>query len=266
MKIRKRIISEVRGHNDKATQTKAIALILFYQMQVLENEAECNSKGLYYWRISNFSYNKFHSLTGLHINTIKTRLRIAERNGWAKRQGKDLVFDSKALKSSHQRNNYTLHQGFKRIIELQDWLLAHIIVNIQEAKEYARDIFGKVANPKDLKEYKRARRIAREKYPDHQEFADNGISYRCLVMNMGVRKTKLKGLLRFAETNGIIYRQRNRKRISESETKVFIGMERHDCLLDYLRQAYGRLVHYFFYGNNAFLCFANTYSLPTGNY
>lgn len=262
MKIRKRIISEVRGHNDKATQTKAIALILFYQMRVLENEAECNSKGLYYWRISNFSYNKFHSLTGLHINTLKTRLRIAERNGWAKRQGKDLVFDSKALKSSHQRNNYTLHQGFKRIIELQDWLLAHIIVNIQEAKEYARDIFGKVANPKDLKEYKRARRIAKEKYPDHQEFADNGISYRCLVMNMGIRKTKLKVLLRFAELKGIIYRHRNTTMVGERETAMFKELERTGFLFDYLKQRYHHIVNWYFYRGHYYLCFPNTYSLP----
>jgi len=111
-----------------------------------------------------------------------------------------------------------------------------------------------------------AKRTARERYPRQDHFADYGISYRCLVMNTGIRRTKLKALLRFAETNGIIYRQRNRKRISKHETALFRQMERHDCLLDYLKQAYGRLLRYFFYGDNAFLCLANTYSLPTGNY
>jgi hypothetical protein len=269
MKIRKSIIASVRGYNDKAEQTKALAMILFYQMRVSENESEHNRHGIRYWQVCDFSYNKIRRVTGLHIATIKKRLRVAECNGWAKRIGKDLIFDRKALRSSHNRNNYTPQNDFTRIVDLQDWLLAHIIVNIQEAKEYAKDIFGKVAAPKNLNEYKKARRVAKERYPNHTEFADNGISYRCLVENTGVRRTKLKGLLRFAETRGIIARKRNRKRISASETLLFKEMERHDCLLDYLKQTYGRLLHYFFYGDNAFLCFANTYSIPSapaGNY
>ena len=42
MRVRKRIISEVRGCNDKAEQTKSLALILFYQMRLLQNESKAN--------------------------------------------------------------------------------------------------------------------------------------------------------------------------------------------------------------------------------
>jgi len=262
MKIRKRIISEVRGCNDKAVLTKALSLVLFYQQRVIEDEHRCNERGLYYWRIRNFSYNKLHLLTGLHINTIRTRLRTLERNGWARRQGNDLVFDSKALRSSHQRNNYTYHKGFGRITELQNWLLAHIIVNIQEAKECAKDIFGRLKNPKDNEELKWAKRTARERYPRQDHFADYGISYRCLVMNTGIRRTKLKGLLRFAERNNIIYRHRNERLVSERETAMFREMERTGYLFDYLKQKYHHIVNHYFYKGSYYLCFPNTYILP----
>lgn len=262
MKIRKSIIAEVRGQNDKAVLTKALSLVLFYQQKVLEDEQGLLERGFHYWRIRNFTYNKVHELTGLHANTIKTRLRTLERNGWARRQGKDLVFDSKALKSSHQRNNYTLHEGFNRITELQDWMLAHIIVHIQEAKECAKDIFGKVTNPKDRNELRRAKRIAKERYPKQDKFADYGISYRCLVMNMGVRRTKLRGVLRFAEQHGIIYRQRNDRPVSERETAMFRELERTGFLFDYLKQKYHHIVKWYYYRNSYHLCFANTYHLP----
>lgn len=263
MKIRKSIIAEVRGQNDKAVLTKALSLVLFYQQKVLEDEQGLLERGFHYWRIRNFSYNKVHELTGLHANTIKTRLRTLERNGWARRQGKDFVFDSKALKSSHQRNNYTLHEGFNRITELQDWLLAHIIVHIQEAKERAKDIFGKATNPKDEDEMKWARRKAKERYPRQDHFADYGISYRCLVMNTGVRKTKIRSLLRFAEANGIIYRHRNTIMVNERETPMFKELERTGFLFNYLKRKYHHIVNWYYHLNSYYLCFANTYYLPT---
>jgi hypothetical protein len=262
MKIRKSIIAEVRGQNDKAVLTKALSLVLFYQQKVLEDEQRCNGKGFHYWRIRNFSYNKVHELTGLHASTIRTRLHTLERNGWARRQGNDIVFDHKAIRSSHQRNNYTFNEGFSKITELQDWLLAHIIVHIQEMKEKAKDIFGKATNPKNDDEMKWARRKARERYPRQDHFADYGISYRCLVMNMGIRHTKLKGLLRFAEQHGIIYRQRNERPVNERETAMFRELERTGFLFDYLKQKYHHIVNYYFYKGAYHLCFANTYHLP----
>ena len=252
----------MRGCNGKAEQTKSLALILFYQIRLLENESEYNRQGLYYWRVRNFSYNKIRKVTGLHIATIRKRMRTAERNGWAKRIGNDIVFDSKALKSSHTRNNYTHDNDFTRITDLQDWLLAHIIVNIQEAKEYAKDIFGKLTDPKDLKELKKARRIAKERYPMNTKFADYGISYRCLVMNMGIRTTKLKGILRMAEQQGIIMRKRNILQVGQTESAYFMELDKYDSLLDYMKQKYRKLVHYYFYKNSCYLCFANTYSIP----
>ena len=262
MRVRKRIISEVRGCNDKAEQTKSLALILFYQMRLLQNESEYNRQGLYYWRVRNFSYNKIRKVTGLHIATIRKRIRTAERNGWIKRVKNDLVFDPKQIKSSHQRNNYILHEGFQKITELQDWLLAHIIVNIQEAKECAKDIFGRLKNPKDIEEYQKMRCIVKERYPKHTEFADYGISYKCLVMNMGVRRTKLKGVLKFAEKHNIIHRVRNIRQVNENETAMFRELERTGYLLNYLKMKYHRLVHYYFHRNSYFLCFPNTYLLP----
>ena len=262
MRVRKRIISEVRGCNDKAEQTKSLALILFYQMRLLQNESEYNRQGLYYWRIRKFSYNKIRRVTGLHIATIRKRIRTAERNGWVKRIGNDIVFNGKALKSSHTRNNYTHHNDFTRIVDLQDWLLAHIIVNIQEAKERAKDIFGKATDPKNEEEMKWARRKARERYPRQDKFADWGISYRCLVMNMGIRRTKLKSLLRFAESNGIIYRHRNTTMVSERETAMFKELERTGFLFNYLKQQYHHIVDWYFHRGHYYLCFPNTYSLP----
>lgn len=263
MKIRKRIISEVRGCNDKAVLTKALSLVLFYRMKVVENESVFSRMGATANGIKGFSYNKVRKVTGLHINTIKTRLRTAERFGIVERHGSDLIIKGKVIKSSHSRNNYTHDNNFTSIIELQDWLLAHIIVNIQEAKEYAKDIFGKIHSPRpnDKKTWNKARRIARERYPFNSDFADNGISYRCLVENLGIRKTKLKSLLRFAEQNGIVQRTRNIRQVEGNEAIYYRQLESMDLLLDHLRQRFGRLMHYFFTKSNVYLCFANTYSI-----
>lgn len=246
--------------------TKALSLLLFFQMKVDGNQSECYANGITHNRISNFSYNKIKRVTGLHIATIKKRLATAERNGWVVRVGNDLMICSKAIKSSHNRNNYTVGNDFKRITDLQDWLLAHIIVNIQEAKEFVKDTFGRLKDPKTLKEYKRARRTAQERYPEHTTYVDNGISYRCLVMNLGVGKTKLKSLLRFAEENDIIHRHRNIQRVGWLESIFYKELDSQDCLIDYLKLKYGRLMHYFFTNKYAYLCFANTYSVHTGTY
>lgn len=259
MKLRKRIITEARRQNEKTRLTKALAMLLFYHIKVDENQVALRAEGITHDRISNFSYNKIRKVTGLHHNTIRTRLQTAINMGWARIQGGNLVIDSKALRSSHLRNNYTIPSGCSDINEVHDLILAHVIVNIQETKDYAKRIFDKLENPKNLKEYKKARRLVREKYPKHTTYVENGLSYRCLTANMGVGTSKLKSVLRTAEEHGIVERKRHLLQLGWKDARILLGMVRNGVGDEYVSMTYGKGVRYFLTRNNAYLCLANTY-------
>lgn len=261
MKIRKTILRDVNGCNDKAMLTKSLAMIILYQMKVSADEKQCRSFGAFANRIANFSYNKIKRLTGLHINTIKKRIKVAKQNGWISFVGNDLVINKKKFKSSHQRNNYTLANEYKNIVELQDVLLSLIIVNTQERKEFVKDIFDKLKSPNNLNEYKKARRFVREKYPQCDSFNDNGISYKYLTTALGIKKTKLGKLIKFAIEKQMIEKKRNIVRYNYEESIYLRQLSEFslDYVSDFFRNKFGRFVKFFFTKHNLYLCFANSY-------
>lgn len=272
MKIRKRIIYGIRKHNTDAALTKALAMILFYQMRVLADQGRNFQNGAYNNRLENFSYNRMRRVTGLHISTIRKRMATAKRMGWARMEQGALVIDCKALKSSHNKNNYGIDNGTGSITELQDMLLSLIIVNVQETKDHARDVFKRLKSPKNLEEYKRARREARERHPGRERYEERGTSYKCLSESMGVGTSKLKSVLRFAEGHGMIRRKRNITRLWGVEAEYVRKLCKLGLIDEYTEAKYGRPVRYFTNIHGVFLCFPNTYSvpsspiLPTGTY
>ena len=261
MKIRKKILSEIRGCNKKAMLTKALSMVLFFQIKVSKEQERFRKEGITCFKIDKFSYNKIRLVTGLHISTIKKRLKVAKEQGWVRTENGNLIIDKKALRSSHIRNNYSLKNDFDKIIELQDTLLSYIIVSIQEAKEFVKGVFDKLNSPKNLKEYKKARRFVQEKYPNKTSFEDKGISYKCLMMNTGIKKTKLSKLIGFAEKKNIFKRQRNTILVDEEETPYLLFLERKHILDDFLFSKFGRLVHYFFTYRGLYICRANSYEI-----
>lgn len=266
MKVRKSIIGRLRKHNGKAEVTKALALVLFYQMRVLSDQSKCNADGMTACRVKDFSYNKLRNITGLHINTIKKRIATALRTGWVVQSGSDLLIDNKRIRSSHGRNNYSIDNGISNIKDLQDYLLAHIVINIQECKDYAKDVFGKLKRPTNLKDYKKARKDARERYPMKDKYSGDGVSYGCIASNAGVCRTKAIQVVLFAERSGLIRRIRRIRQENEKTLQEYRKMERYDILSEYLHNKFGRVVRYFFTQSNLYVCLANSYCLPTGNY
>ena len=129
MKVRKTILREVNGCNDKAMLTKSLALILFYQMRV-----------------------------GMDVNTY-CKMDV-------------------------------LKNDFKKIIELQDTLLSFIIVNTQERKDFVKDVFDKLKSPKTLKEYKKARKFVKEKYPQCDKYTCNDVIVVCDLCNRKIHGIK----------------------------------------------------------------------------
>jgi DNA-binding MarR family transcriptional regulator len=149
--------------------------------------------------VTNYSIYKLHLLTGLHASTLSKRLRTLKQLGFIEYVGKNrehLVIKSM---SSHNKNrNIDISNIiFDDVKTIEKSLLALVVVEIQKRKNFAKQIINTLANPKDVKEYKNAKRLCRLFGWGHK-YNENGISYKRIAKEMGVSIQKAVGIIKFA--------------------------------------------------------------------
>lgn len=234
MEIRRNIHSKIVGD---ANTAKAVALALYIK-KIFRSSA-----------INNFTYNKLHKLTGLHITTLKKRVAKLRDMGLAKFVGKNNTLVISSVKSKCEYRNVNIGE-FENVKDVEKSLYAHILVEIQKRKEFVKQLLRLRRNPE--KGEKDAHKKACKKVVEFgldkvKEFKDNGISYKTIAKKMGVSLQKAFNTIRWAVERNIIIKNKHQEQFQ----------------LKGYNPAYLEFNDYTFYTNsNIYKIYSNTYSLP----
>lgn len=230
---------------------KAIAFSLYIKSRVV-------SSSVPYW-----SVNKLHDISGVSPTTVKKRLRILKEYGVISFTGKNkhcLVFSSLQSHTAHRNItisdiNFVLdekslkNQKAQNVKFIDDILATLLIVEIQNRKDYAKQMIQQSKQPKDLAELKEAKKAC-NRFGYSAEFIDNGISYKRMAKKIGCGIQKAFDIIRFATGNGILNKIKNVQKFYFHGIK-FINNE--------LRKIYT-----YTKGNIAYKVGANRYQLCAG--
>lgn len=219
------------------TLVKALALAVFIKTRFASS---C---------VRNFSYRKLRALTGLHDTTLKKRIAKLEEYGLITRVGRNnehLVVSS--IASHNNRRNVDISRiEVETIKEIENSILAMVVVEMQKRKDFVKHILNCVANPKDTREYKRSRRICRD-YGYQGEYKEYGISYKRIAKEMGVCLQKAIRIVKYALTNDFLNVEHRQAQI-RIQGAIFLDK--------YFEGGY----YTFCTKNNAYRIYANVYSL-----
>ena len=230
MKVRKSIIHKF---NNDAQVRKALALSLYCKDEL----------GIHY--VKEFTYNKLHVLTGIHVNTLKKRIRTLIQVGLAFMEGKKLVFNK--VHKDNNRNNIILDT--ERIHTLKDYEYAIIALGIaivQANKIFVKSVIDKCTDPKNLKEYKSAKKFANA-HGYGRKFVDNGISYEYMADKFGVSVKTACSVVKCAVKSLILCVKKNFEQIFVKAVNKTIGKFNSE--------------YTFSTKNNIYVVHANSYSL-----
>ena len=230
MKVRKSIIHKL---NKDAQVRKALALSLYCKDEL----------GIHY--VKEFTYNKLHVLTGIHVNTLKKRIHTLMQVGLVFMEGKKLVFNK--VHKDNNRNNIILDT--ERIHTLKDYEYAIIswgIAIVQANKNFVKSVIDKCTDPKNLKEYKSAKKLANA-HGYGRKFVDNGISYEYMANNFGISVKTACSVVKFAVKNLIL-------RVKKNLEQIFVkAVNKTICKFN--------SEYTFSTKNNIYIVHANSYSL-----
>lgn len=200
-------------------------------------------------RIERATTNKLHNLTRLHASTVTKYLETLTEHDLIRWEKQSLVFTS--LTDRHH-NVKLPPTGELSIKELENMLLAMLIVDILRQKEYVRRTIEAAYNPlpsrEALKRSKGARRICRERGYG-REYKEYGLSYKTIARRLGISLQKAEEVVAYAVNNGIM----NKEKRQEQYYMHHIGGA--EKFVD-LAQAT------FCTKNNVYKVFANVYILP----
>lgn len=108
--------------------------------------------------------------------------------------------DNRHLMFEHIRSNNSNILIDRIILDsvktVEEGLLAMFIVEVQLKKNYVSQLVAKLKNPKNLEEYKRAKRIC--KWRGYTKFIDNGISYGYIAKKLGIQLNKVSAIIKYA--------------------------------------------------------------------
>ena len=193
--------------------------------------------------------NRLHHLTRLHATTITKYLETLTEHDLIRWERQSLVFTS--LTARHHNIKLPSTSGLS-IKELENMLLAMLIVDILRQKEFVRRTIEAAYNPlpsRDaLKRSKGARRICRERGYG-REYKEHGLSYKTIARRLGISLQKAEEVVAYAVNNGIMNKE---KRQEQYYMHHIGGAEKY---ID-LAQAT------FCTKNNAYKVLANVYILP----
>lgn len=196
--------------------------------------------------VNNFSYNKLHILTGLHINTCKAYVKALRKHGLAEFVGKGnstLVF--KRLHSRHGRKNVDIGEIVgDSVKEIAYQLYAIFNVEIVKHKEFAKHIIATAVN--GYKHVKTAKRKAR-KYGYGREFIENGLALKTIAKKLKCGLQKAQNIIKFCVKYGFLNKHHNIEQIYDQQAQL-----RYACFPD---------EYTFATKNNLYIVKANSYTL-----
>lgn len=214
--------------------------------------------------INNWSVNKLRLLTGVSASAIRQRLDTLRQMELIEEVGKTkkhLVFKSLKSKTSHRNAqvpdiDFTKNTSKRKnayaqeIKQIEDTLSVMLIIEIQNHKNYAKQMIQQSKHPKNTKELKGAKKVC-NRFGYGDKFSDNGISYKFIAAKLGVSIQRAFEIVRFAVEKQILCKYRNIE-------KRFIAS------LDYIKDMI--LTNYTYIKRNIiYKVKANTYELGAGS-
>lgn len=188
MKIRRTFLWELRDCN----MLKAVALLMFYK-----NKYKSST-------IKDFTYNKVHKETGLHITTIKKRISTLKRQNLVFVQNGHIVFRSIAS-GNHKRNVDVICEEMC-VKDIEKSLYASMFIEIQRRKDFAQHTIQVAFNPstyESLKNIKNARRLCK-RYGWGRKYTERGFSYNTIAKKLNVCLQKAFEIVKFAISKGFV--------------------------------------------------------------
>lgn len=189
---------------------KAIAFSLF-----VKSKAQSST-------VKGWSVNKLHELTGVSASAIRQRLAVLRQMELIEETGKDkkcLVFKSLKSHTSHRNAivpdiTFTEDKNLKKnayaqeIKQIEKTLSVMLIIEIQNHKEYAKQMIQQSKHPKGLKQLKEAKKAC-NRFGYGEKFSDNGISYKYMAKKLGISIKNAFDTVKFATENLILRKFRN---------------------------------------------------------
>lgn len=230
---------------------KAIAFSLYMKSRVVSSS------------VPHFTINKLHEISGVSATTIKKRLRILRQHNMVSFTGKGghcIVFNSLRSHTSHRNicikdidfiADHCSHKNTnaQNVKFIDDILTALLIIEIQNHKNFAKQMIQQSDQPKGLNELKIAKKAC-NRFGYSDKFSDNGISYKYMAQKIGCGLQKAFDIVKFATKGQILVKFRNVQKF------YFPGAK-------FIKEELLRIYTYI-KGNTAYKVSANRYQLCDG--
>lgn len=244
MKIKRKYIKMMKGDTEL---TRAFALLLWVKSKFVSST------------IVDFSYNRLHILTGLHLNTIRKRIKTLKSLNLVRLEHGHLVFCPISSKSKYLAYEYKDLQGTPMsrkekdnnndallVTDYEKYLCSLQVVEIQRRKDFVKHTFESLEAPDTLDEYHKAKKTAK-RYGYNGEYKEFGLSYKKIAKELGVSLQKAFYIVKFAVENGILAKVRNQIQTYIKNARFIVNKYFDDCKRTFCTK------------DNAYLVLANTY-------
>lgn len=199
--------------------------------------------------IKDFTYNKLHKMTGLHITTLQKYIRILRELGYAKfigKRGTTLLFTSITSDRKWKRIDLS-NIVFDSVKDVEQSLMAMAIVEIQRQKDFVKQVAIDLKEPSDLEALKKAKKINKAAHGRYENFHDNGISIKTIAKRLGVHTQKALKIVAYAVKYEFLEKTRNV--INEYIPNALLSLKYGECDCTFATK------------NNLYTVYANTYSI-----
>ena len=166
--------------------------------------------------VKDWSYKKLARITGLNPKTCKKYVGILREMKLARitsNKGHNYLFFKK-LKEPKKKNRWNVgyhSPKYKDVVLgryttdsikiIETHLRALCICEVQRRKDYARQSISTTQDPKNLKEFKRARKVCRAR--GWESFSDNGISYKYINSRLHCSPNTTSATIKYGEDIGL---------------------------------------------------------------
>lgn len=228
--IKRKIVFEIMGDTSKQ---KAVAFALL--LKHISNDSSVFRK---------FTYNRLHTLTKMHVSTIKKYVSVLKEMGLVVINNGDLYIKKMASSTKHKNINIGKFK-FKNNKDTYHQVRDLIVLFVQSHKEFVRSLLQLRKNPRNM-DFKKVRGLCR-KYSRHIDYREEGLSYGKIA--------KIVGCCTRTAFN-IVADAVNRRWLKK----------KNNCLVVFMPNVCGREVDGFTFTtrNYGYLFRANTYGLSKG--
>lgn len=236
--IRRNILHLARGN---AEIIKALALALFYKHRHKSST------------VKDYTINKIRKETGLAYCSIRRRIDMLYRLGFAKVEGKKnkrLLFTNMSSESQH-RNVVLPNIDFNNIKDIENALWFLFFAEIQKKKDFVKQTIRSATNPKKLAEHKAAKKIC-NRCGYGNTYHEYGISYKKIAKVLGVCLQKAFNIVNWSVEQRLVIKEKK-------QTQAYCkGIGLFNAMWDNSNAT-------FITKNNAYKIYANRYILCIDN-